>query len=85
MLKTFESKLKWKDNLLKFIECTKSNIWKEINTIECIYYKRRKNYNQNLSVHLGELEKVKQIKSRVSRRKEIKSKPALRKLKMGKQ
>lgn len=71
-------------NLLKFLGCSKSSMQGEVYIIECIYQKRKKSKIYNLSFLLRKLENEEQIKSKVSRRKQIRIREKKKKTKKSK-
>ena len=50
--------------------CSKSSSEKKVYSNKCIYYEVRSQIN-NLTLHIKEIERVEQIKFKVSRRKKI--------------
>ena len=60
-----------KHNDPKSMECSKSNTKREIYSNTNLSQKKKKLQMNNLTLHINELEKTNQTKSKVSRRKEI--------------
>ena len=73
-IKMLCSKRKLKCNLLKLVGINKSSAYREIYSTECLYFfkKEKSKINHLKALHIRKIEKENELKSKISRRKEIK-------------